>query len=92
MYAFLQRAGAPQDTSAAKKGSHYTVDFPNAKHYRTGDEFFGDDEIELVIVCSHTDTHASFSEQALKAGKHGNSSFHASSSSHAMLMTVCSGC
>ena len=71
VYAFLQRAEAPKDASVAKPGSHCTVDFPNAKHYRAAEDFFADEEIELVIVCSHTDTHAGFAEQALKASKHG---------------------
>jgi len=54
-----------------KPGTHCTVDYPDAKHYSTAEEFFDDPEIDLVIVNSHTDTHARFAEQALKAGKHG---------------------
>ncbi|KAJ4286546.1 hypothetical protein N0V90_013246 [Kalmusia sp. IMI 367209] len=69
IYAFLQRAAAPSTESAAP-GSHCTVDFPEAKHYRTAEEFFGDPAIELVIVTTHTDTHGSFAQKALEAGKH----------------------
>ncbi|KFX87572.1 hypothetical protein O988_09365 [Pseudogymnoascus sp. VKM F-3808] len=69
VYAFLQRAAAP-DPKTAAPGSHCTVDFPNAKHYQSADEFFADSNIELVIVCSHPDSHASFAEKALGAGKH----------------------
>jgi predicted dehydrogenase len=68
---YVQRAEAPSDQASAKPGSHCTVDHPDARHYRTADELFKDSEVELVIVCSHTDTHASFAEQALRAGKHG---------------------
>ena len=71
IYAFLQRAAAPSIESAP--GSHCTVDFPAAKHYRTSEDFFGDPAIELVIVTTHTDTHGSFAEKAIAAGKHGQS-------------------
>jgi predicted dehydrogenase len=66
VHAFLQRAAGPQD---AKKWGHCTVAFPEAKHYRTADEFFADAEIELVVICSHD--HEEFVRRALEAGKHG---------------------
>lgn len=71
VYAFLQRAEKPSDKLSVKPGTHCTVDFPKAKHYRTSEEFFADEAIELVIVCTGTDTHAEFAEKALKARKHG---------------------
>lgn len=74
VYAFLQRAEAPKDKSGVEKGKHCTVDHPNAKHYRTADDFFADKDIELVIVCTGVDTHAKFAEQAMRSGKHGMSS------------------
>jgi predicted dehydrogenase len=70
VYAFLQRAAAP-DSGTAKPGSHCTIDFPKAKHYQSADDFFADSKIDLVVVCSHHDTHASFAERALRAGKNG---------------------
>lgn len=69
--AYLQRAEAPKDKVNLDKGTHCTVDYPNARHYRTANDFFADDAIELVIVCTHAATHAEFAEQALLAGKHG---------------------
>lgn len=69
--AFFQRAEAPNDPKTAEQGSHCTVDHPDAKHYRTADEFFADPDVEVVIVCSKTDTHAEYAEKALLAGKHG---------------------
>ena len=69
--AILQRAEAPADPSSAKPGSHCTVDFPKVRHHRTAETFFADKEIQLVVVATHTDTHASFAEQSLMAGKHG---------------------
>jgi predicted dehydrogenase len=69
--AILQRAEAPSDPSSAPKGSHCTVDWPNVKHYRTAEDFFGDKDIQFVVVATKDDTHASFAEQALLAGKHG---------------------
>jgi predicted dehydrogenase len=69
--AILQRAEAPADPGSAAKGSHCTVDFPHVTHHRTAETFFADSEIDLVVVASHADTHASFAEQALNAGKHG---------------------
>ena len=69
--AFLQRAEAPKDTSDVEPGKHCTVDHPHAKHYRTAEDFFADDEIELVIVCTSSAMHFEFGKQALLAGKHG---------------------
>ena len=71
VYAFLQRAEAPQDKSNVEAGVHCTVDHPKAKHYRTADEFFADSNIELVIVCTRHESHTEFAEKALMSGKHG---------------------
>ena len=71
VYAFLQRAEAPADKKGIEAGKHCTVDYPEAKHYRTSDEFFADSEIELVIVCTSSDNHAEFAEKAMRSGKHG---------------------
>ncbi|KAL2875464.1 hypothetical protein SGCOL_009376 [Colletotrichum sp. CLE4] len=68
--AILQRAEAPQDPSSAAPGSHCKVDFPNIRHYRKEEEFFADPDTQLIVVATHTDTHASFAEKALQAGKH----------------------
>lgn len=70
VYAFLQRAEAPASNEGVKSGVHCTVDYPNAKHYRTSEEFFADPAIDLVVVCTQHDTHAEFAEKALNAGKH----------------------
>ena len=69
VYAFLQRAAPPNDPTQAPRWGHCTIDFPQAKHYRTPDEFYADELIELVVVC--TSTHEEFVEKALLAGKHG---------------------
>lgn len=69
--AILQRKEAPADPSSVEKGSHCTVDFPHIRHYRTAEEFFADKDIQFVVVATQHDTHASFAEQALNAGKHG---------------------
>ncbi|KAL8403880.1 hypothetical protein RB594_008940 [Gaeumannomyces avenae] len=66
VHAFLQRAPAP--AGLAPPGKHCSVDFPRARHYRTAEEFFGDAEIELVVVCTHL--HEEFVERALRTGKH----------------------
>ena len=71
VYAFLQRAEAPKGAPKAEAGLHCTLDYPEAKHYRTADEFFADVAIELVIICSNVETHTEFAERALLAGKHG---------------------
>ncbi|KAK3671052.1 hypothetical protein LTR78_009013 [Recurvomyces mirabilis] len=68
VYAFLQRKDAPQDTK--EQGLHCTIDYPQAKHYRTADDFFGDKNIDLVCVCTAVASHAEYAEKALKAGKH----------------------
>ncbi|KAH8837675.1 hypothetical protein MCOR07_007284 [Pyricularia oryzae] len=78
VYAFLQRAEAPPKGSGAEaqdahgkmtiRGGHCTVEFPDAKHYRTANEFFGDQAIELVVIC--TPNHEEFVKGALDSGKH----------------------
>ncbi|KAK4451402.1 hypothetical protein QBC34DRAFT_400902 [Podospora aff. communis PSN243] len=71
VYAFLQRAAPPSDPShqpSGKPWGHCTVDFPEAKHYQTSDDFFADHDTELVIICNHA--HEEFVEKALRAGKH----------------------
>jgi len=70
VYAFLQRAAPPADPATTKPGSHCTIDHPQARHYQKPADFFSDPDLDIVIVCSHTDTHALFAEQALEAGKH----------------------
>lgn len=69
--AFLQRAEAPKDKSSVEKGIHCTVDHTNARHHQTAQDFFADETIDLIVVCTHPATHAEFAEQALLAGKHG---------------------
>lgn len=68
--AILQRAEAPADPASAPKGSHCTVDFPQVRHYRKAEDLFDNPEIDFVVVATHADTHISFAEQALQAGKH----------------------
>ncbi|AEO53677.1 hypothetical protein MYCTH_2295344 [Thermothelomyces thermophilus ATCC 42464] len=69
VYAFLQRAAPPSDPSETPRWGHCTIDFPQAKHYRTAEEFFADELIELVVVCTST-AHGEYAERALVAGKH----------------------
>lgn len=70
--AFLQRAEPPKDVSNGEKGKHCTVDYTSIKHYRNAKEFLADGNIELVVICSSSDTHYEFAELALKTGKHGS--------------------
>lgn len=73
VYAFLQRRPAPKTPEEAKalKWGHCTIDFPQARHYQTSNDFFQDQSIELVIVLTGDGTHGEFVEGALNAGKHG---------------------
>ncbi|KAJ3054537.1 hypothetical protein HK097_001566 [Rhizophlyctis rosea] len=66
VYAFLQRAATPADVKSP--WGHCTVEFPQAKHYTTPDQFFADAEIELVVICTHE--HEEFARRALESGKH----------------------
>ncbi|UPK92263.1 hypothetical protein LCI18_003198 [Fusarium solani-melongenae] len=68
--AFLQRAAPPSSPPSPDQAPHCTVEFPDVKHYRNADDFFADGNIELVVVVTREDTHASFAEKALLAGKH----------------------
>lgn len=38
--------------------------------YREIDELLGDDRVELVSICTHTDSHVALAERALQAGRH----------------------
>jgi len=69
IHAFYQRAPVPENGKP-----HVSIDYPNAKHYSDLDKFLKDSEIELVCVLTQYDTHATFAEKALLAGKHGKSS------------------
>jgi predicted dehydrogenase len=77
--AILQRAEKPADPGSVGKGVHCTVDFPHVTHHRTAEDFFANSDIDFVVVASHADTHVSFAEQALRAGKHGVLRMHAQS-------------
>ena len=63
---------SPSQTSPqrTRRASLSTDVFPRAKRHRTAEEFFSDNEIEVVVVCSRDDTHAEFAERALRSGKH----------------------
>ncbi len=69
LYAFLQRSPAPDPSEETPEGTHCTVDFPDARHYRTLEEFLADEKIDLVIICTPPETHASLALQIIKAGK-----------------------
>jgi len=84
VYAFLQRAAPPSGPSQppGTPWGHCTVDFPEANHHQTPEAFFADEGIELVIVCSHS--HGEIVEQALRAGKHGESNSISASQSQSL--------
>jgi predicted dehydrogenase len=67
IHAFYQRSAKPEEGKP-----HCTIDYPDVKHYSNVDDFLADSEIELVCVLTQYDTHASFAEKALLAGKHGS--------------------
>jgi predicted dehydrogenase len=69
VHAFLQRSAQP--TARGKEASSAKDDFPDAKVYHTVGEFFGDKDIDLVVVATGHDSHAYLAIAALEAGKHG---------------------
>ena len=68
--AFLQPTPAPAPGTTPTK-RHCTIDYPNCKHYTKLEDFVADKDIELIIVTTKDDSHASISEAALLAGKNG---------------------
>lgn len=71
VYAILQRSAPPPSSDNPAPGSHCTIDFPDAKHYRTEDEFFGDESIDLVVLAVGPALHAPMAKKALLSGKNG---------------------
>lgn len=69
IHAFLQRS--PPPTKPIETGLHCSVDYPQAKHYRTLETFLTDKEIDLVVVCTGISSHCEITLRALEAGKHG---------------------
>jgi predicted dehydrogenase len=65
IHAILQRSPPGSATP------HCTIDYPHVKHYQELGGFLGDEQIQLVVICSATSTHVSIATAALKAGKHG---------------------
>jgi predicted dehydrogenase len=69
VHAFLQRN--EKSHQRGKESTHCLDDYPNAKWYRTPEEFMADKEIELVVVATSIPSHADLAVAALEAGKHG---------------------
>ncbi len=52
------------------KSSQPTAQFPNVAHLTDIDAIFNDESINLISICSPSDTHFSLAKRALEAGKH----------------------
>jgi len=53
-----------------RRGDEAAQAYPNAKIYRSTDELFADETVQLVAVTTSNDAHYSLGRQALLAGKH----------------------
>lgn len=67
-----RRAGRPPaagnlDTGASEE---LLFDPSQVRGYQTADELFADDDINLVSICTYTDSHVDLATKALNAGKH----------------------
>jgi predicted dehydrogenase len=58
---FYNRTTATAESLSVEYGAHC---------YRTVEEIWADDDVDAVIICSPTNTHAQYAIAALRAGKH----------------------
>jgi scyllo-inositol 2-dehydrogenase (NADP+) len=56
--------------SVVTKSSNPKEQFPFVKVLSTADELFADPEIDLISICSPSDTHFEYAKKALLTGKH----------------------
>ncbi|OTA76852.1 hypothetical protein M434DRAFT_402447 [Hypoxylon sp. CO27-5] len=63
LHSILQRN--PNQSAASAPRDH-----PDAKHFTSLDQFLADEDLDVVIVTTPPQTHFSFAQQALQAGKH----------------------
>jgi predicted dehydrogenase len=61
--AIVQRHPKPNDDAAH--------DHPDVKVYRSTEELFEDEEVDVVMIGTSSDSHYTLCKQALEAGKHG---------------------
>lgn len=66
----LQSLGDADDTSGNLETDARPVDFAGVGLYRDADELLADTTVDLVSVCTHTDSHVEIAIAALMAGKH----------------------
>src|SRR3954468_11384891 len=57
---------AVSDTSAKK----VAFDPANVRGYQNADDLLNDPHIELICICTRTDTHVDLATRSLRAGKH----------------------
>jgi predicted dehydrogenase len=65
LHAIVQRSPKPDDN--AEK------DHPGVKIWRSAGDMVTDEKLDVVVVTTAPDTHASLAKLALEAGKHGTS-------------------
>lgn len=63
LHSILQR-NPNQSASSAPR------DHPDVKHFTSLDQFLADEDLDVVVVTTPPQTHFSFTQQALQAGKH----------------------
>ncbi|KAI1407692.1 NAD(P)-binding protein [Hypoxylon sp. FL1857] len=63
LHSILQR-NPDQAASSAPR------DHPNVKHFTSLDQFLADGDLNVVVITTPPQTHFSFAQQALRAGKH----------------------
>lgn len=73
IHAFVQRQEYPVDKRTGQPGPSCVDDFPEAVRYASMEEMLKDPEVELVVVVTPAESHASLCIQALEAGKNGES-------------------
>jgi predicted dehydrogenase len=67
-----RRAGHPGGAGNLESGEREELMFDPAavRAYATPEELFADAEVELISICTHTDSHVDLAIAALAAGKH----------------------
>ncbi|MFN0058734.1 MAG: Gfo/Idh/MocA family protein [Planctomycetota bacterium] len=69
-HASVQASATSRGAGNLASGGSSTIDLARVRTYATADELLQDASVDLVSICTYTDTHVALARAALAAGKH----------------------